>query len=150
MASIELALASIDAGHRREADADVLRRLCELGIVSPAAVHLLATSEAGLRSAAAGILGDGFGNHAWFALLRVWQSSAYQGRQWMQQRGRQLAAGPPPPANRLLRPSGGPWFDFPPPLVGAPPPPRGGTSSQAVPVFRSSLAAAASTRTAAT
>ena len=97
MASIELALASIDAGHRREADADVQRRLRELGIVGPAAVHLLATSEAGLRSAAAEILGDGFGNHAWFALLRVWQSSAYQVRQWMQQRGRQLAADPPPP-----------------------------------------------------
>ena len=40
------------------------------------------------------------------ALLRVWQSSAYQGRHWMQQRGRQLDAGPPPPANHFPSLSG--------------------------------------------
>ena len=132
MASIEIALASIAAGHRSVADADVQRRLRELGIVGPAAIHLIATSEAGLRSAAAEILGDGFGNDAWFALLRLWQSSTYQGRQWLQQRGRELAAGPPPVAG-------------PPPLVvedphghfvvaASPPPPRTATTSQPVPL----------------
>ena len=77
MASIEMALASTAAAHRYAADADSQRRLRELGIVDPAAIHLIASSEAGLRSAAAEILGDGFGNDAWSALLRAWQASTY-------------------------------------------------------------------------
>ena len=89
-----MARASIVADHRCAADADVQRRLRELGIVGPAAILFIASSEAGLRSVAAEIIGDGFGNDAWFALLRAWQSSTYQGRQWLLQRGRELAAVP--------------------------------------------------------
>lgn len=65
-----------------EAIDDVLRRLRELGIIDAQSIACLAADEVGLRRAAAEILGDQFGNGAWFALLAVWRRSLACGNKW--------------------------------------------------------------------
>ena len=83
---------------------NVRRRLMELGIDDDASVHHLAADESSLRSVAAEVLGNGFGNEAWFALLHVWRSSAFQGRRWVESQSRRLSAPPTPPAAAAVPP----------------------------------------------
>ena len=79
--------------------ADVRRKLWEIGIEDAASILYLAANEAELRRFAPEVLSDCFGNEAWFALLHVWQSSAFQGRRLVESQGVRLAAPPTPPVS---------------------------------------------------
>ena len=57
--------------------AEVRRQLLELGVEGAAPILHLANSADELRSVAPEVLGDGFGNEAWFAILHVWKSSFF-------------------------------------------------------------------------
>ena len=89
------AAAESRAADRDAADLDVYHRLRDMGIVGPAAIHLMATSEADLYTVAAEVFGDDSEDGAWNALLRTWSSVAFAGRNELLRRSRSLA--PPPP-----------------------------------------------------
>ena len=64
-----------------EAMLEVRRQLEVLGIGDRSSIMHLAGDIEKLRSVAQEVLGDGFGNEAWFALVSVWRSSSFLGRQ---------------------------------------------------------------------
>ena len=89
MASIESQAAT--------AIADVRLKLHALGTADAVSILYFAATEDELRIAAPEVLGNDFGNAAWFALLHVWRASLFKGRLWLESRGDSLVAPPPPP-----------------------------------------------------
>ena len=99
-AAFDAAVESRAADAAAATDVDVRRRLGDLGIVGPAAIHLMATSETDLRTVAAEVLGDEYTDGAWDALLRTWSSSAFAGRNELLRRSRSM-----PPPSSLVAPA---------------------------------------------
>ena len=100
--AFEAALDHRDAVAMTAAEADVRRRLTGMGIIGPASIHLMAKSEFILRLVAVEVLGPDYADTAWFALLRVWSSSSFDGRSEISRRSRALPSTSSPLASVMV------------------------------------------------
>ena len=87
-AAVDAAVA--DAIATAAAMATVRRCLDDLGVMVPAATHLLASNAAELRSVAAEVLGVDYIAALWDALLSTWADAGFAGRRELLQRSRSL------------------------------------------------------------